>query len=401
MSESQSPMFEYQPALPIPNGKTCVWLFLSTEIMFFAGLIGTYIVLRFGAIAWPSPADVHLSEPIGAINTAVLIASSLTIVLAFEASRRNNAVAAKGWMLVTLMFGSTFLGIKAYEYQQKFSHGIYPHLPHSRIYEKADVHYSAAVRKQLNVLKTDYIGEREKLAVIKEKIEEVGERAEDNETRWAEIDDKLAEIGRRLSGMSAADLIAYIDARRPELEWRVGVIDRINTDLVEPAELEVQKNPDSPTWRILLARLAFEIYPPHEAHHEDPVDHSAGHTVSAETLAQVADVSSVSPHVTFAAYNLQDQGETTGQVDHSLGLNDQYPWLRLPIVIAGGNMWASTYFLLTGFHALHVLVGLIVFVLLLFVTLNRRRAGLVENVGLYWHFVDIVWIFLFPLLYLF
>ena len=43
------------------------------------------------------------------------------------------------------------------------------------------------------------------------------------------------------------------------------------------------------------------------------------------------------------------------------GLNDLYPWLKLPMVIPGGNMWASTYFLLTGFHALHVLIGLIVF----------------------------------------
>ena len=38
----------YEPALPIPRGKLCLWLFLSTEIMFFAGLIGSYIVLRFG-----------------------------------------------------------------------------------------------------------------------------------------------------------------------------------------------------------------------------------------------------------------------------------------------------------------------------------------------------------------
>ena len=55
------------------------------------------------------------------------------------------------------------------------------------------------------------------------------------------------------------------------------------------------------------------------------------------------------------------------------GFNDQYPWLRLPIMIPGGPMWASTYFLLTGFHALHVLVGLIVFVLMLFITLDRTQ----------------------------
>ena len=83
------------------------------------------------------------------------------------------------------------------------------------------------------------------------------------------------------------------------------------------------------------------------------------------------------------------------------GLNHEYPWLKLPILIPGGNMWASTYFLLTGFHAIHVLVGLIVFAIMMPLTLNAARAGIVENIGLYWHFVDLVWIFLFPLLYLF
>src|SRR5450755_4810836 len=78
---------EYQPGLPLSNGKLIVWLFLSTEIMFFAGLIGTYIVLRFGAPTWPLPHEVHLSEPIGAFNTFVLICSSVTIVLGLEAAR--------------------------------------------------------------------------------------------------------------------------------------------------------------------------------------------------------------------------------------------------------------------------------------------------------------------------
>ena len=71
------------------------------------------------------------------------------------------------------------------------------------------------------------------------------------------------------------------------------------------------------------------------------------------------------------------------------------------MMIPGGNMWTNTYFLLTGFHALHVLIGLIVFGLLLTMTLNARKALFIENIGLYWHFVDLVWIFLFPLLYLF
>jgi cytochrome c oxidase subunit 3 len=48
-----------------------------------------------------------------------------------------------------------------------------------------------------------------------------------------------------------------------------------------------------------------------------------------------------------------------------------------------------------------VLVGLIVFAVMLPLQLNHLRAGMIENIGLYWHFVDLVWIFLFPLLYLF
>ena len=117
----------YHPGLPLTNGKLIMWLFLSTEIMFFAGLIGTYIVLRFGAPNWPRPHDVHLSEPIGAFNTFVLICSSVSIVLA-SGSRpgRTKPALAKLWMLLTLVLGSVFLGVKMYEYNAKFSHGIYP-----------------------------------------------------------------------------------------------------------------------------------------------------------------------------------------------------------------------------------------------------------------------------------
>jgi cytochrome c oxidase subunit III len=143
---------EYQPGLPIPLGKTIVWLFLSTEIMFFAGLIGTYVVLRFGAPTWPRPHDVHLSEPIGAFNTFVLICSSVTVVLALEAARVNKAGVAKLFTLITFVLGCVFLGVKAYEYSAKFAHGIYPWRPHSQIYEKANLDYGSAARERAKAL---------------------------------------------------------------------------------------------------------------------------------------------------------------------------------------------------------------------------------------------------------
>ena len=99
---------------------------------------------------------------------------------------------------------------------------------------------------------------------------------------------------------------------------------------------------------------------------------------------------------------LASRAQTIEDVSHfEEGLNEEHKWLSLPIMIPSGNMWASTYFLMTGFHALHVVIGLIAFACVLPMRLDSTRANIIENIGLYWHFVDLVWIFLFPLLYLF
>ena len=78
--------------------------------------------------------------------------------------------------------------------------------------------------------------------------------------------------------------------------------------------------------------------------------------------------------------------------------------LHLTPAIPFGNLWASCYFAMTGFHALHVFGGLVIFAIILIMGLRDKigpqHATMMELTGLYWHFVDIVWIFLFPLLYL-
>ena len=295
---------QYQPGLPLTRGKLIMWLFLSTEIMFFAALLGSYIVLRFGAAVWPKPHHVHLSEPIGAFNTFVLICSSVTIVLALEAARANKAGLAKVWMALTLALGTLFLGVKAYEYQAKFSHGIFPMAPHGLIHERPDLYYGSAVRSRL------------------------GEPA---------IIDRLKELDET----PAESLSTEQRAARTALQ-------QVRTMVMDPNQQAFD-----------MAVVADQIAPL-------PAEGAGGH------------------------------GE-----GHAHGINDAFPWLRLPIVIPGGNMWASTYFLLTGFHAVHVAVGLLVFAIMCTWRLNAARAGAIENIGLYWHFVDLVWIFLFPLMYLF
>src|SRR5262249_8064233 len=107
--------------LPMSHGKVAIWLFLVTEIMFFTALIGVYIILRNGTptgsgFKWPTPHQVHLLEWVGAVNTIVLIASSLTVVLAHHVALKGNFKAATGYIAITLALGGVFLVIKGFEY---------------------------------------------------------------------------------------------------------------------------------------------------------------------------------------------------------------------------------------------------------------------------------------------
>src|SRR5213078_896444 len=99
--------------LPLPNGKLAMWFFLITEIMFFTALIGTYLIIRNGI---PTH-DVHMVEWIGALNTFVLILSSLTVVLAHYAAGNGNFKQATLFIAATTALGVLFLGIKAVEYK--------------------------------------------------------------------------------------------------------------------------------------------------------------------------------------------------------------------------------------------------------------------------------------------
>jgi len=93
-------------------------------------------------------------------------------------------------------------------------------------------------------------------------------------------------------------------------------------------------------------------------------------------------------------------------VEEVARLHEEFPEvfgsIHVPHPIKFGNLFASCYFIMTGFHALHVLVGMAMFIILLALgsKLGSQHEVFVENSGLYWHFVDLVWIFLFPLIYI-
>lgn len=99
-----------------------MWLFLVTEIMFFGGLITCYVVYRNLYFDGFVAASSKLSLKWGAINTAVLIGSSFTMAMAVHAAQLGKRKALLGFLTLTILLGSVFLGIKAIEYHDKFVH---------------------------------------------------------------------------------------------------------------------------------------------------------------------------------------------------------------------------------------------------------------------------------------
>ena len=103
-----------------------MWVFLVTEMLFFGGLFLAYSVYR-----WLNPhafaqGSHHLDVILGGINTAVLICSSLTMAMAVRAAQLEDRRTLRLMLLLTLLFGLTFLGIKAVEYTDKFQHHLVP-----------------------------------------------------------------------------------------------------------------------------------------------------------------------------------------------------------------------------------------------------------------------------------
>ena len=106
----------------INNVKLGMWLFLASEIMLFGALLAAYVMLRAGADHWPRGA-AYLDVPWAAVNTIILIGSSLAIARARASCARQRFGAFRRWMVATVLGGGTFLVIKGLEYASKLSSG--------------------------------------------------------------------------------------------------------------------------------------------------------------------------------------------------------------------------------------------------------------------------------------
>jgi cytochrome c oxidase subunit 3 len=319
-------VLEEQPqahmGLPLSNGKLAMWMFLVTEVMFFTALIGVYVLLRQSAPSsgpnrWPGPHDVHVVEWMGAVNTFVLICSSLTVVLAHYVIIRGKVQQAVIFIVITLALGGVFLGIKAVEYYSKWQHDILPgHIGEQLDHPATGQQYAEKIQRQLAPF--------DRLKALPEELKSPDLTDEQRTTKEKE----LAGLKQRL---------------------------RFSDETLEACALLYRDMRESP----------------------DKNKYNPGISP---------------PEVGKRVMEILKEGEERGET------------IPLTPAIPHGNMWASCYFAMTGFHALHVFGGLVIFVIILLMALLGRlgpqHGAFFEYTGLYWHFVDIVWIFLFPLIYL-
>ncbi|MFQ5478805.1 MAG: heme-copper oxidase subunit III [Candidatus Binatia bacterium] len=116
---------EPHPETGVANAKLGIWLFLASEVMLFGALFSSYILLRVNAVSWPAGSSI-LNVPLATVNTLVLIASSVTVVMSWASLKMNSFSKFRSYMGITILLAGVFLVIKYFEYTAKFEHGLYP-----------------------------------------------------------------------------------------------------------------------------------------------------------------------------------------------------------------------------------------------------------------------------------
>lgn len=273
------------PEQQFDSGKLGIWLFLTTEILLFSGLFCAYAVYRANHPEIFEFAHLYLDKYLGAINTVVLIFSSFTMAWAVRAAQMGHKKALVNLLIITLLCGFAFMGIKSKEYYDKYKHG----------------------------------------------------------TLWGPLYNPHALPGKEHKTEHAAAGEAHAAAAQPAA-------------------------PAAP----------------------------AGAAGAARDARGLLQEQSTLPPAAVGPTGLNPQWESSNKAHHE-GWEGPEP--------ANVQTFFGIYFVMTGLHGLHVLAGMGVIFFYCLLPAMKGKYGPhyfnpVDFCGLYWHLVDLVWIFLFPLLYL-
>jgi cytochrome c oxidase subunit III len=268
-----------------------MWAFLVQEIMFFGGLFTAYLVFRSRYPMAFAAGSNHLDVVMGFANTLVLIVSSLTMALTVYYAQKGKRMMQVYLIIATMFFGCVFLGVKYFEYKDKYEHGL---VPVNGLNHKTKAH--SEEKKEASSLVLPF-----------ETKANASETAPENASGKTEVHEANP---------------------RGEFRWN-----------------------DANGRKIVID-------------------------------AQKGNYLTKYEQVGYFTDGVYDNAKFTDKV----------------------RIFFFIYFVMTGLHALHMIVGLGIMLWLLVMAWRGSYSAdyysPVEISGLYWHFVDIVWIFLFPLLYL-
>ena len=114
-----------RPDTGLYNAKLGIWLFLASEAMLFGALFSCYVFLRVGSASWPHGYE-YLNIPLATVNTLVLIASSMTMVMSWSSATTGEIRASRRFLGITILLGMLFLALKGVEYGTKFRENLFP-----------------------------------------------------------------------------------------------------------------------------------------------------------------------------------------------------------------------------------------------------------------------------------
>jgi cytochrome c oxidase subunit III len=300
------------PMQQFDSGKLGIWLFLTTEILFFSGLFLAYTLYRYHHPEIFVDASEFLDKILGGANTIVLLFSSLTMAWAVRASQMGQNKLCGRLVLITMVCAALFLGIKAVEYSHKWDLNIWVISKYNFNADFVPPAPEGAVARALGI--SQYLVN---LSIIP-----------------AILLTGFAALGIAFRGMGNKVVSSFF----------IGLTIMMGG--------------------YFLGAVAGEIYQDSiHVHHDE--SHGAAHAPL--------------DHGPPAAEGAVTRPQAIG-------------------------IFFSIYYCMTGLHAIHVMAGMVFLSWLYYRSLRLHWRpdyfGPVDYVGLYWHVVDLIWIFLFPLLYL-
>jgi cytochrome c oxidase subunit 3 len=365
--------------------KLGIWLFLATEVLLFGGLFCGYAVFRANhpdLFLW---GEQFLDERYGALNTAVLLISSLTMAMAITYVQKEKKMPAMISLGITLICAGMFMVIKSIEYEHKF----HDHLLGGMAFYQTSDH-----------------GE--------------GEDGGDH----AAIPHGDAEHGVALWMASCRSCHGAngegVPGQGTPLNPSVYVHDHTDTELADFINTGRTANASDSVTQIQMPPRGGNPMLDEQGVHDivayirtwkaEPITHAGEQEVPQPTA--MTPPSDDGPFIdTLPASTVQHAATApTGLAPPSASESQRMAVVKhvAPQLAedkpANAHLFFGLYFLMTGLHGIHVLIGMVVIIWLMWRLqrgdFTKRYYAAVECGGLYWHIVDVIWIFLFPLWYL-